>query len=488
MLAVFYQMNKRVNSTKTPTNEMITVSGEVALKAPTSLHEPTILFACGAADMPKAMTSNYCAFNNEFYWITDKRMVRNDHIEFDCTVDVLATYKNEILLTTAYIVRSSNKGNLNLPDPLIKSTASLAFKESFGDFRTRNGAPVFSKTSNLILNTTGANENTDNVGMLNTYILTEGEAETFTKKICAPDLWDQFLQLPFSPFDFLLSAYLSPLATEFYNAEWERIQLGNFNDNNVTGGRCAIDQPEFITEIKIPKIFDDFRNTIPYTQLSLYLPFVGNVQLDTARAYNSRAIIIQGFVAVQTGDIIYDISYDQPESTEATTNVITYTGNCYMQIPVAKSGSNVEKIASAVISIGSFLAISAITGGAGSSAAGLGEAVAGTELNTGMIISGSMATTATIGAIAPINSMNGAISTNLAKNLILRPHISAWAHKSADEPNNITRKYGNPCEKVYRISDLTGYVQTQGFSLSAVAMEDEIIQVNQLMDGGVYLE
>lgn len=74
------------------------------------------------------------------------------------------------------------------------------------------------------------------------------------------------------------------------------------------------------------------------TQMTLYLPFVGNIDLDIRDFYLGK-LWIKGFVESYTGQIVYYIiSKDKPDTKGnlQTKIVSTLTGNCYSTIPLTQ--------------------------------------------------------------------------------------------------------------------------------------------------------
>ena len=74
------------------------------------------------------------------------------------------------------------------------------------------------------------------------------------------------------------------------------------------------------------------------TQMTLYLPFVGNIDLDIRDFYLGN-LWIKGFVESFTGQIVYYIiSKDKPDTKGnlQTKIVSTLTGNCYSTIPITQ--------------------------------------------------------------------------------------------------------------------------------------------------------
>lgn len=99
--------------------DVLTVSG--TLKDSTSLIDPVIIIECDLTDVRK---TNYCtidAFGRK-YFIINITSVRKGLVEFECHVDVLTTYKDDIRDASGIVRKQENKFNLLLND------SSLAYQ------------------------------------------------------------------------------------------------------------------------------------------------------------------------------------------------------------------------------------------------------------------------------------------------------------------------------------------------------------------------
>ena len=96
----FGTFSKRKNSTKQPTSELSDVRN-IKLKQSTSYDNPTFIIT------GDDFGYNYCSWNGRYYFVTDIRSVHNGLTEIDAEIDVLATYKANILNTVAYVVYDS---------------------------------------------------------------------------------------------------------------------------------------------------------------------------------------------------------------------------------------------------------------------------------------------------------------------------------------------------------------------------------------------
>ena len=108
MQAEFYKFSKRKNSTAVPSGSGLEV--ELTLKNGTSILQPTFLLSADIAEY------NYCHFNGRYYWINDITSVRNGLWEVQCRVDVLASWKSEIMETSAFVQYSTSDNDQNITD------------------------------------------------------------------------------------------------------------------------------------------------------------------------------------------------------------------------------------------------------------------------------------------------------------------------------------------------------------------------------------
>lgn len=473
MLATFYSFNKRKNSTKAPQTSDITISGDVRLKAPTSLHEPIIVMSVGAEDMLRAMASNYMSMGEKFYWITNTTMLSKDHVEFHCKIDVLSTYAKEILETNAYVIRSTSHGNVNIADPYILATAQQKYSESFS-----NMTNMFMPEDSIgwtIVNVCSIKDK------VTTYLLDSTVTPQFMSKICSPDFMEQLSQYISNPFDYIVSVYQCPFALSAMSKHQDGIIIGNYLIDDIQGAEVIDNNViEQCYTVKVPRNYNDFRAISPISKATLFLPFVGTVDIDTARLKNTNEIIIEVFGDIRTGDIIYQLNFNQPNETEIMAKAQSYSGNCYSQIPIARTNNDIQSLSQSIVGLASTLLIGAST--INKSAKAMEMAIPTLAATAGFTI------TSGIAALEGQTSMKGQISSYLGKCLGRSITLMMWSNVTSCEPSDLTETIGNPTNGNYLMSELSGYVQTQNFSLQAKGNANEIDEVNLLMDGGVYLE
>ena len=62
----------------------------------------------------------YLQVFNKYYFITDKKILRNNIYEIECEIDLLMTYKDQIKACTGIVKRQQNEYNLDLNDGSLK--------------------------------------------------------------------------------------------------------------------------------------------------------------------------------------------------------------------------------------------------------------------------------------------------------------------------------------------------------------------------------
>lgn len=97
------------------------LSFSVDLKAGTSVLKPVLLLASPAANPLYGYNYMYIQEFGRYYFIDDIKSVRNNMWEISAHVDVLETYRTQILANSAVIKRQQNLYNLYLDDPEFKT-------------------------------------------------------------------------------------------------------------------------------------------------------------------------------------------------------------------------------------------------------------------------------------------------------------------------------------------------------------------------------
>ncbi len=125
LTVTFYKFTKRSDSTARPAGG---TSFGCVLKTASSVIDPVIELDTGTTARPD-FNYAYIPDYGRYYWISDWTWISNRLWEASMTVDILATYKNEIGNTPLYVLRSSGAWNGNIIDNLYPyKTDSIFYK------------------------------------------------------------------------------------------------------------------------------------------------------------------------------------------------------------------------------------------------------------------------------------------------------------------------------------------------------------------------
>lgn len=96
------------------------VISSMNLKESTSIIDPTFLLTGITAEQIVKVNYMYVPTLGRYYFVKDITSVRNGLWSLSCHVDVLETYKTQILAQTAVVSRQENTWNLYLDDGMFK--------------------------------------------------------------------------------------------------------------------------------------------------------------------------------------------------------------------------------------------------------------------------------------------------------------------------------------------------------------------------------
>ena len=151
MLITFYQNQSAPNVIPKVKTKKFDKIG--TLKNNTSVRNPVIQLK--VADYDNARQCNYCyiADFSRYYYIDDIRIV-NAIIEISMTVDVLESYKDDILNSTQLVARQENKKNYSIIDNRLPMCSDVSITchypdATFDTFTTNEGFFVLGTTGGV---------------------------------------------------------------------------------------------------------------------------------------------------------------------------------------------------------------------------------------------------------------------------------------------------------------------------------------------------
>lgn len=462
MVVTLYTFSKRRNSTARPSGG---TGVGVNLKNPTSKFSPT--FLVGTIN-PTGYT--YLKWDDRYYYIDDIIYTRDHYYELVCSLDILATYKDNVLASTAYVAYSSSNFSSHIVDQRL-STVDTLFYDTEASQLITDGVDVLNQGTYIINYVTSRPTyggsglswlSTSTATQLLSTLSTDGFKnwlESFPKQL--QGAYDALLSAIAVPFTW----YTKP------DANAPNIFLAGYD----TGIKANRPSPRVVykTSVSIPWQYADFRNIAPYTSLLLFLPAYGFVELNPNDYIGKTQITVELTIDGIKGDATYivDKLFRADTSFGVPINIGTIKTNA-----VGTVGSTLATAGS----IGGAIAASLATGGISTASVFTAAAVSAAQ-STNVYISSQQRTVGSIGSNGGSSGIYASIGN--WRNV----YCMSLSHPTNVDPTVFTNALGRPCNKVLSLASLSGYVQTVGASVS-IPNSNFAAQINSLLDGGVYLE
>lgn len=482
----FGHLSKRKNSTMRPGG--LSDSRNVRLKEATSIDNPTFIMQGNDFDY------NYAKWDNRYYFVDNVVSVHDNLTEISCVLDVLATYKDEILASTQYVTYSSVSGGQWLQDnrlPVMKNaltavnTANLDFPSTQGSFILtvlgQSGVDCFRVTrstiNSLIKELQSWNQDTLNDIKIS---LAYGTEEERYQSLANAMLDSGFLGNEYEvAVQCIRSCHWVPFDGTVIGGDSTQIYLGNYpcraaDASALTGYKLNMSWTGGNVGLSIPWHYADWRRTY-CEKVYLYLPFVGMIVLNSDDINGVTGLIIKYAITPSDGQVCYEVS--------AGDQVIgTYGGNCAMQIPIginqkASLGDIVTTLFAGTektVNMAINSSISPISAGA----AGVGAAFAGVEAayNLGNVM------------LSTTPSTVGGIGGGAGAGLDLQAKCFTVAHPTVIEPSQMQLTMGVPTMKPLQLSSCHGYCQCANAHVSAPAQAAELDAIDMYLNSGFYIE
>lgn len=195
--------------------------------------------------------------------------------------------------------------------------------------------------------------------------------------------------------------------------------------------------------ISIDEYYSDCRDYDGFTQIQIFLPFIGFKTLNTNEVMNSKLNVTYK-IDILTGNCIAMINVIKYNISQC---MYTFNGNCAEQVPL--SGSNYTSL---ITSTAFSIVGGATTGGVG-----------------GAIVSG---TSALAGGLGHTVERSGALDCNFGALGIKKPYIII-NRSIASESDNYNKFYGYPASKTLLLGSCNGYTRVKSVHVEGIICTDE---------------
>lgn len=452
---IFYEFEKRNNSTKQPINSFGT-SFNCNIKNISNILNPQIELK---HDNPT--NYNFCFINqfNRYYFISNWTWNQGLWIA-SCIIDVLATYKTQIGNSTKNVVRSASNKNGKLIDNIAPITAEFTtnYVHDMPYPNQQNGSPSLSKGV-FVVGVLG-----NNSGGQTMYQLLPNQFQDLLSSLLTTadgydwgDLTRGVINSLMNPFQYITSCRWYP--NEFVITGVEQIKCGLWG-SSVNGYPILsiTDTPYasfFIPIAKHPQTTSkgDYINLSPFSQCLLDASVFGLIDVDTTALIDANYIGLRIYVDAYSG-IATIKGYAE------TTNLFTFRKLLFKKD--VQFGVNIPLSSNDANAVPSILA----------SALGLA---------TGTIDFGS------IGSV--ISSLNGQVDATASSGSITQ-HLNGFAlHQIFRNQADIDHaNKGYPLMENAVINTLSGYLICDDGNIELSSTDIEKDKIKQFMINGFYYE
>lgn len=267
-----------------------------------------------------------------------------------------------------------------------------------------------------------------------------------------------------NPEDAIISLHMLPFEPSTSSAV--EVTVGNY------GSGVYMDpmSQQFYTvncgELEIEEYWGNYLDYNPYTKLTLFLPYVGEITLNPDEVM-THVITIKYRVDAMTGAFVAFILRDDDKILGE------YQGNCSLQVPI--SSANYAQLHSALLGLAGS-AVSLAVGAAGSGISGLLSGGSGVLTSAAGMMDSKIRHSHS-GALGSASGFMGSQSPYL---------IIERARQCL--PDGLNRFAGYPSQITETLGDLSGFTSVSEIVLDGIPLTDEeLAELREILKGGVYL-
>ena len=439
----FYNFTKRNNSTKTPSGG---VEVDVDLKGGCDNVSPTLLL--NSQVLQNTWTYFLIVPYGRYYYIESINAINNNLYEVKGSLDPLATWKGEILSTKGFVLYSASNVDNTLKDLRLSTQDRPTYKISSQQLIKLNDVMAYVLTYVA---------SQPNIGGSGVAVLAQGGLDSIISKINDSGFVDHVestLKGLMNVYDCVLNCIALPYTptgentVNIFFAGYDMDMIG------VTPDKYQV----YEIDLPIPWQFGDFRNGTPYTSLLLELPFIGTVELNPDDFINQSSIHLKAVMDNITGDVVIYVGQGQ----------MKLTGNCATQIQIGTVKANGQGYIGAIMS-------------------GISSMASGNISN--FIQSSFNATMASIersvGSVGGQSSYIGSVPSTGAKG---HARLISICHNTNIDPSSVADTIGRPLNQVKTLGELSGFCQCSGFSVNGSMAQSIKEQINDTVNGGIFIE
>jgi hypothetical protein len=349
MEAKFWLFDKRTDSTAVPSDPATKIT--IVLKEGSDIDYP--VFKISNKNILKA---NYMQWDGNYYFITGRRYINNEYFEISCEIDVLGTYRTNIMSSSQYVLRSTNSPDYNLIDNMYPTKAMpTIYNQTLTDLGANN-------TGHYVLITISGN------GVVY-YAMNQSDFDSFLSQIYATpqeDWYDNIPQLAGSitrsvlnVTDYIIGCKWIPFS-KVNTGSSDTVHLGYWTSNNSVTVYKATTPIKYATvSFTLHPTTDAskaFMNCSAYHTVQISIPGCGTVPVDYSKfkGQNSGTILIcvdvlgsiTATIKNASGDVLSLVSGSLGQDVPVSSNSMSVAGISALGGGVGAAVGGVAKFAS----------------------------------------------------------------------------------------------------------------------------------------------
>ena len=462
-----WSFSKKKNSTARPSGSSRDYN--VYMKENTSIENPVFILGTGIDS-----GISYAQAWGNYYFVDDIVLLTKDQVELHCSIDALATHKDEIGDYTGFVERAAAAHNAFIIDTALSASQNIVSE-------TMATTDLFSSDQTGCFIVRVVCPSADAPTGIASFVMSHADLKTLLDFIVTdsnfPDvLTDSIVKSFFNPFQYIISITWFPMSKNNIPGSDKTLvlgwwEVGTFKMLTSTGyyDNKTISKPTAYYA-------NDFRVlTKNFTQLFAYIPAMGIAELDPALLTKSANAEV--FIDYVTGQMNVNL-YERGTQGGLTVNKDPF-GSFSAQLGIPIQCGQLSGMGSAVAAAGGATGGSMIQ----NLLSDLGQSVvaAGADVLSGIggVVKGI--------CNLPGVSQNVYGSAGNMSSLVAHPRLilDQRAYGCGEFPNTV---YGRPLCAMRKINTLSGYIKMQAASIALDAPDTEIEKVNNYLNTGFYYE
>lgn len=462
-IILYNNFSKRKNSTKRPSGGS---SVDVKLKENTSLENPTFILSTPISGATYVHVPEW----GEYYFVTDCVNLNAGQCELVCECDPMANLRSAIASTEAYVLYDTT-ANTEIPDTRLATKVKPTVAQN-----NETCYAKYSKSGNVVATVTGDEQTqvyllptSDIIHLVpnSEQMVTDYFVNSYTP--AAGNDLDALGQNLFQMIKIAITQGISSghISENIQDVRWipfdftsgitQQVKIGQYLTTlNATPLDYAYRIYNDSVTIQIPWQFNDWRDTDPYTQIYVRIPYIGLVSFPASSLVGQSAITMNYALDVISGDLAVElISGNQVLGS--------YGGSTAVKIPIGNSATNVANIMNALMS----LPVSAL-GGPQSVAAAASNSI--------------------LSMFTPLTQTVGGISSAAFTGLDNKIRCITVCHDTVITPSSVSDIMGTPTMEKKTLGSLSGYIKCQDASVNAICRKSEREVVDGYLNSGFFFE